>query len=107
MSRHSAEEAGEHPMQSIDRLVHEPARLAILSVLNGFESADFVFLLNQTGLSRGNLSSHLAKLQSAEYIEITKGFVDKIPRTLAKLTPQGKSALSSYREQMKRFLHEL
>jgi DNA-binding MarR family transcriptional regulator len=71
------------------------------------ESADFVFLMRQTGLTRGNLSSHLSKLEAAGYIEISKEFVDKIPRTLLRLTARGREALQRYRQQMTRMLSEI
>jgi DNA-binding MarR family transcriptional regulator len=95
------------PIADIDRLVHEPARLMILAVLSVVESADFVFLMRQTGLTRGNLSSHMSKLESAGYIEIKKEFVDKIPRTLLRLTDTGQTAFQRYRESMIRVLGEL
>jgi len=91
----------------IDRVIHEPARLSILAVLRAFETADFVFLLKQTELSRGNLSSHLAKLESAGYVDITKEFVAKVPRTLIRLTDTGRKAVASYRAEMDRVLSSL
>jgi DNA-binding MarR family transcriptional regulator len=97
----------EQPWAEIDRLVHEPARLMILGTLQVVESADFVFLMRQTGLTRGNLSSHLSKLEAAGYIEIKKEFVDKIPRTLLRLTAPGREALQRYRQQMTRMLSEI
>ena len=99
----SPTEPGSAELQSIadiDRLVHEPARLMILAVLYIVESADFVFLMRQTGLTRGNLSSHMSKLEAAAYIEIKKEFVDKIPRTLLRLTDRGRAAFQSYRQDM-------
>ncbi len=83
-----------------DRLIHAPGRLAVLAVLNAVEEADFQFLLQQTGLTRGNLSSHTAKLEAAAYVEIEKAFVGKIPRTVYRLTKQGQAALSAYRTHM-------
>jgi DNA-binding transcriptional ArsR family regulator len=91
----------------LDRTVHEPARLAILAVLRGFESADFLFVLRQTGLTKGNLSSHLSKLEEAGYVEIRKEFVDKVPRTLLSLTDVGRSAFETYRRGMTRVLTDL
>ena len=95
------------PIADIDRLVHEPARLMILAVLYAVESADFVFLMRQTGLTRGNLSSHMSKLEAAGYIEIKKEFVDKIPRTLLRLTDTGRAAFQSYRQDMIQVLGDL
>jgi DNA-binding MarR family transcriptional regulator len=91
----------------IDKIIHEPARLMILAYLSVINSADFLFLMNQTGLTRGNLSSHLSKLEEAGYVEIKKEFVDKIPRTLLKLTKKGRKAFSEYRENMKKMLESL
>jgi len=83
-----------------DRLVHEPNRLAILVILNAVEEADFLFLMDQTGLTKGNLSSHTAKLEAAGYVEIEKAFVGKIPRTVYRLTQAGSVALQAYRDHM-------
>ncbi len=91
----------------IDRIIHEPARLSILAVLRAFETADFVFLLKQTELSRGNLSSHLGKLETAGYVDITKEFVEKVPRTLVRLTDAGHEAVATYRAEMDRILANL
>ncbi|MFX1577755.1 MAG: transcriptional regulator [Promethearchaeota archaeon] len=84
----------------LDPIVHSQARLKILTVLIQVESADFLFILRQTGLTRGNLSSHLSKLEAAKYVTITKEFVDKMPHTLIQLTEEGKTALERYRQQM-------
>jgi DNA-binding MarR family transcriptional regulator len=94
-------------LTEIDRIIHEPARLLIMAYLFVVESADFLFLERQTGLTRGNLSSHLAKLEDAGYVEIKKEFVDKIPRTLLSLTPSGRKAFKAYRDNMKQVLDEL
>ena len=83
-----------------DRLVHEPGRLTVLAVLNAVEEADFQFLLNQSGLTKGNLSSHTAKLEAAGYVEIEKTFVGKMPRTVYRLTVDGQEALEAYRRHM-------
>ncbi len=90
-----------------ERLIHEPGRLAVLAVLNAVEEADFQFLLNQTELTRGNLSSHTAKLEAAGYIDIDKTFVGKMPRTVYRLTGQGQQALSAYRRHMKTVLEAM
>ena len=95
------------PIADIDRLVHEPARLMILAVLYVVESADFLFLMRQTGLTKGNLSSHLSKLEAAGYVNINKEFVDKIPRTLLRLTDKGREAFQAYRQDMLQVLEDL
>lgn len=87
-----------------DRLIHEPGRLAVLAVLNAVEEADFQFLLNQTDLTRGNLSSHTAKLEAAGYVTIEKMFVGKVPRTVYRLTNEGQAALEAYRCHMESVL---
>ena len=83
-------------LQSLNRLVHEPARLAILVALSACEKADFIFLLNITRLTKGNLSSHLSKLEQAGLVEIEKTHEGKTPITYAKLTLEGKDALKEY-----------
>ena len=95
------------PLAGIDKLIHEPARLMILATLHVVESADFLFVERQTGLTRGNLSSHMSKLEDSGYIEITKEFVDKIPRTLLRITNEGRAALLDYTNNMKQVLDGL
>lgn len=95
------------PIADIDRTIHAPARLMILAFLAVVESADFTFLLNQTGLTRGNLSSHLSKLEEAGYISIEKEFVERIPRTLIRLTEDGRAAIDVYRENMRQVVDQL
>ncbi|GER78203.1 MAG: transcriptional regulator [Anaerolineaceae bacterium] len=97
----------ETPFAEIDRLVHEPARLHILTVLSLIEAADFLFLMRQTGLTKGNLSSHLGKLEAARYVDIEKEFVEKIPHTVVKITSRGREALQTYRQQMTGVLKKL
>jgi len=91
----------------VDRLIHEPARIAILSLLFVVESADFLFIMNQTGLTQGNLSSHLNKLEESSIIEVIKSFVGKRPRTTIKLTKEGRSRFEKYVESVKGFLGQL
>jgi len=91
----------------IDRVIHEPARFLIMAYLYVVASADFLFLMNQTGLTRGNLSSHLGKLEAAGYLAIQKEFVKKMPRTLLSLTDAGRAAFNDYRQQMKQVLDDL
>ncbi len=89
---------------NLDEIVHAPARLLILATLSVIGSADFTFLLNQTKLTRGNLSSHLSKLEEVGYVEINKEFVKKIPRTLIRLSDDGRSAFDQYRMSMEKML---
>jgi DNA-binding transcriptional ArsR family regulator len=85
---------------SIDRLIHEPARLAIMTQLLVLERADFIYVMNETGLTRGNLSSHMSKLEQAGYLKVEKKFEGKTPRTMLALTKTGRQALVEYRRQM-------
>ena len=84
----------------IDRLVHEPARLALLTALSACASADFLYLQRLTGLSKGNLSSHLTKLEGAKLVQIDKHFVGKTPRTNVRLTAAGREAIEQYWQQL-------
>ncbi|HEX7081534.1 MAG TPA: transcriptional regulator [Gammaproteobacteria bacterium] len=79
-----------------DKLVHEPARLAVLTALSACESADFVFLQRLTGLQSGNLSQHLAKLEQAGLITLSKGFAGKYPQTTARITAAGRKAIDEH-----------
>jgi DNA-binding MarR family transcriptional regulator len=87
-----------HP--DIDRLIHEPARYSIMANLYVVESADFLFLERQTGLTKGNLSSHLSKLEAAGYVHITKEFLHRKPHTMLALTVEGRKAFDAYRGNM-------
>ncbi|MGO9239919.1 MAG: winged helix-turn-helix domain-containing protein [Bryobacteraceae bacterium] len=87
-------------IQGLDRMIHEPARLTICALLYPLEEADFLYLLTQSGLSKGNLSSHLAKLEEAQYVQIDKQFKGKIPQTLCRLTETGRRAFEGYRENL-------
>jgi DNA-binding MarR family transcriptional regulator len=95
------------PISDIDRVIHSPARLKILAFLAAVDSADFIFLMNQVDLTRGNLSSHLNTLEEAEYVSIQKEFVDKVPRTLIRLTNAGRAAIQDYRSQMSTIIEDL
>jgi DNA-binding MarR family transcriptional regulator len=80
----------------IDRTIHEPARLKIMMILSGVDAADFNFLLNTLGLTKGNLSAHIDKLEKSGYVVIKKSFNGKIPHTDYSLTNKGSNALSKY-----------
>ncbi|NIM94932.1 MAG: helix-turn-helix domain-containing protein [Anaerolineales bacterium] len=86
-----------------DRLIHQPSRLAIMAVLYGCESAEFAYLLDATGLTKGTLSAHLSKLEEAGYVEIQKTFKGKYPHTSASLTKDGRKAFKKYRKQYRDF----
>ena len=87
-------------MTDLDRVIHEPARLLLVALLAGVKEADFLWLLRESALTKGNLSSHLAKLEEAGYIEVNKTFRGKIPLTLLRLTRDGRAAFESYKKQM-------
>jgi len=91
---------------TLDRLVHEPARLLIMTILSSAASADFLFLQRETGLTKGNLSAHLSRLEEAGYVQIEKSFKGKFPLTICKLTSSGKSALKTYRQQLQEFMQQ-
>lgn len=86
----------------LDRLIHEPGRLAILTVLSSVKAADFVFLQRTTGLTNGNLSSHLTKLEQAGLVKIEKRFVHKKPNTNVALTAVGKERIANHWERLER-----
>lgn len=85
----------------VDRVIHEPARAAIMAVLYGVQSADFKFLLETTGLTKGNLSVHSRKLQAAGYLEIEKSFRNNYPYTEYRLTKKGRAAFRAYVNKLK------
>jgi len=91
-------------INGVDRVIHEPARLMIVSLLSALEEADFVFLQRESQLTRGNLSSHLVRLEEAGYVKIEKTFRGKVPLTLCRLTRAGRSAFDAYRQTFKRAL---
>ena len=94
-------------LEGVDRIIHEPARLMIMALLYVVTSADFTFLMAQTGLSWGNLSSHMSKLEEAGYIQVVKDFVKRRPHTMLRLTESGRAAFREYRQTMKQVLDDL
>ena len=99
--------SGEGPTGWIDPLIHAPARLQIVMQLIVVDAADATFLLNRTGLTWGNLSSHLSKLEEAGYVVIEKTFRGKKPWTMIRLTPEGRTAFQRYRSRMQEALSDL
>jgi DNA-binding MarR family transcriptional regulator len=95
-----------HSLVNVDRLIHEPARSLIVAILSAVESADFLYLQRETGLTKGNLSSHLAKLEEAGYLTIEKTYKGKLPLTICRLTETGRKAYEEYRKELKQFLQE-
>jgi DNA-binding MarR family transcriptional regulator len=91
----------------IDQIIHSPSRLTVLAYLYVVESADFVFLRNMTGLTWGNLSTHLSKLEAAGYVATEKGYKGKKPHTMIRLTDAGRTAFREYKRKMLRVLDDL
>lgn len=91
-------------LADVDRLLHEPSRTVIVAILAAVESADFLYLQRETGLTKGNLSVHLSKLEEAGYVSIEKTYRGKVPLTLCRLTDEGRTAFETYRKQLKQFV---
>lgn len=91
----------------LDRVIHEPSRLLLVALLYPLEEADFLYLLMESQMTKGNLSSHLAKLEEAGYVQIQKGFRGKIPHTLLRLTKPGRGAFERYRAELKKITSTL
>ena len=92
------------PSSDINRLIHEPARLLIMTTLYVVESVDYVFLMNQTRLTWGNLSVQVSRLEEAGYLTVEKGYLGRKPHSVVKLTPAGREAYERYRQQMQQIL---
>ncbi|MGC2331430.1 MAG: transcriptional regulator [Candidatus Acidiferrales bacterium] len=88
-------------LADLDRTIHEPARLMILAVLSGVKECDFLFLARETGMTNGNLSSHLTRLEESRYVEVEKTYRGKVPRTVVHLTRDGRCAFDTYRKALK------
>lgn len=89
-------------LASLDRLIQEPARLAIMTALSASNGADFLFLQRLTGLTRGNLSSHLSKLEDAGSVKIKKQFIGKKPNAFVSLTQKGRNAIDEHWSRLER-----
>jgi DNA-binding MarR family transcriptional regulator len=96
-----------HPLAGIDPVIHASARLMVLTYLYVVEKADYVFMMNLTGLTWGNLATHLKKLEEAGYIEMQKTFNGKKPQTFLRMTEQGRTAFQTYKKTMKQVLDDL
>jgi len=93
-------------LTKVDRLVHEPSRSVILAILAATKSADFLYLQRETGLTKGNLTIHLSKLEKAGYIRIEKTYRGKVPLTLCRITNKGREAFEIYRKKLKQFIED-
>ena len=87
-------------MTNLDRVIHEPARLLLVALLAGVKEADFLWLQRESGLTKGNLSSHLSKLEDTGYIHVEKAFKGKLPWTVCRLTPEGSAAFAAYKRTL-------
>ena len=88
----------------LDRVIHEPGRLMIVALLFAVERSDFLYLQHETGMNKGTLSSHLSRLDEAGYVEVSKTYRGKVPRTLLRLTSAGRKAFEQYRRKLKEAL---
>ena len=96
-----------HPLADIDKIVHSPARLMLLTYLYVVEIAEYIFLVNLTGLTWGNLATHIGKLETAGYVEVEKEIRGKKVHSMVRLTDQGRKAFKSYKETMQSVLNNL
>ncbi len=96
-----------HPLADLDRTIHSPARLMVMTYLYTVESADYIFLQNLTGLTWGNLSTHLSKLEAEGYVEIEKEIVGKKPHSMVHLTPAGRDAFRAYKQSLQQVFSDL
>jgi DNA-binding MarR family transcriptional regulator len=107
MAEREVDPSGIGGLLSVDPLIHAPARLSLLAYLYVVDRSDFIFLKNMTGLTWGNLSTHLSKLEAADYVVIEKQFKAKKPYTMIRLTDKGRAAFRAYKESMQRVLDDL
>ena len=105
--RSKSDTKGLNQLLGIDKAIHEPARLMIIATLSVVASADFIFLMNQTGLTQGNLSFHLSRLEESGYVAIKKKFIGKRPQTMLSITDKGHRTLKKYLNTMKDIVDSL
>lgn len=94
-------------MNTPNPVIHAPARLAVMTLLRGAQSADFIYLLRETGLTKGNLATHFAKLEAAGYLEVEKTYRGRVPLTRYRITQVGRDALRGYRQHLLSVLERL
>ncbi len=88
-------------ISELDRVIHEPGRLMIVALLSAVEKADFLYLLHETGMNKGTLSSHISRLEEAGYVVVEKTYRGKVPLTVLHLTDAGRAAFEQYRRKLK------
>jgi len=98
---------GVRGLGDLDRVIHEPGRLMVVAILYAAEKVDFLYLRRQTGLTGGNLSSHMSKLEGAGYVTVEKRFNGKMPQTLFQLTKKGRKNFRAYRDSVLEALGEM
>jgi len=91
-------------LADLDRLIHEPGRLMIVSLLYAVDQADFLYLQHESGINKGTLSSHISKLEDAGYVEVLKTYRGKVPQTLLSLTKLGRQSFKEYRKKLRKAL---
>ncbi len=96
-----------HPLADLDRTIHSPARLMVMTYLYVVDKVDYVYLTHLTGLTWGNLATHVNKLEESGYVEIEKTFMDKKPYSVIKLTGEGRKAFKNYKQKMQSVLNDL
>ena len=96
-----------HPLADLDKVIHSPARLMVMTYLYVVDEVDYVYLTHLTGLTWGNLATHIGKLEEAGYVEVKKTFVDKKPYSVIRLTKAGQQAFKTYKDQMQQVLGDL
>ena len=94
-------------LATLDRVIHEPARLMIMSLLYAVPEADFLYIQKECGFTQGNLSSHLAKLDESKYVYINKIFKGKYPLTVCTLTDKGRKAFQEYMRKIRNLCEEV
>ena len=104
MSEPETNEGVSSPIMGIDRLIHEPARFSLMANLYVVEEADFLFLSRRIGLTKGNLSAHMRKLEEGDYIDVRKGFIGRRPHTVLAITEKGREAFKNYISDIKNAL---
>lgn len=107
MAEREIDASGISALLDVDPIIHAPARLSVLTYLYVVERSDFIFLKNMTGLTWGNLSTHLSKLEGVDYVAIEKQFRGKKPHTMIRLTDKGRAAFRAYKENLQRVLDDL
>jgi len=107
MTNIEAQDTDLHPFADLDRVIHSPARLMMMTYLYVVESVDFIFLMRLTGLTWGNLSSHLSTLEENEYVDIQKQFIQKKSHTMVNLTDKGRQAFRDYKQLLLQVLTDL